>query len=71
MIVLVFAVASPALLAWYVAAMLTDLDEQPDTQDDAAGVGLVLLAVPTAVVVAVLSAVGAGMGGLVRRFRGG
>lgn len=70
--VLLFAAAlTGALLAWYVAAMLAVPIPagQPDTQDDAAGAGVVLLAVPTVLLVAVLCSVGAGVGALVSRLR--
>ncbi len=59
------------LLAWYVAAMFSVPVpvNQPDTQDDMAGAGVVLLAFPTAGVVVLLSAIGVGIGTLIRHVR--
>lgn len=59
-----------AVLAWYVAAMLAVPvpPGQPDIQDDAAGAGLVLIAVPTFGIAAALTGIGAGVGVLVRNF---
>ena len=70
--VLVFAGGVTAgALAWYVVAMLAVPvpDSQSDTQDIATGAGLVVLAVPTAAVVALLTSIGAGAGALVQRAR--
>lgn len=52
------------LLAWYVTAILAVpvRTRQPDIQDDAAGAGLVFLALPSAGLVFVLTAIGAGLG---------
>jgi hypothetical protein len=71
-LVLVFAIViTVALLGWYVAAMLAVPipQDQPDVQDDAAGAGVVLLALPTAGVVILLTAIGFGIGSLSSRLR--
>lgn len=68
--VLVFAAAVTCLLlAWYVAAMLVVPVPagQPDTQDDAAGAGLVYLAIPTAAAVLFLTGIGTGLGAVAGR----
>jgi hypothetical protein len=59
---------SGLFFAWYVAAMFAVPIPagQPDTQDDAAAVGLVFLALPTAVAVGFLAAVGTGIGAAIR-----
>lgn len=59
---------SGLFFAWYVAAMsaVPIPAGQPDTQDDAAAVGLVFLALPTAVAVGFLAAVGTGVGASIR-----
>lgn len=72
--VLLFAGAVTCLLlAWYVAAMLAVPVPvgQPDIQDDAAGAGLVFLAIPTAAAVLVLTGIGAGIGVIAGRVVGG
>lgn len=72
--VLVFAAAVTCLLlAWYVAAMLVVPVPvgQPDIQDDAAGAGLVYLALPTAAAVLVLTGIGASIGVIADRVVGG
>jgi hypothetical protein len=59
---------SGLFFAWYVAAMLAVPIPagQTDTQDDAAGAGLVFLAIPTAVAVGFLVSVGTGVGAAIR-----
>lgn len=55
----------------YVAAMLAVPvpEGQPDVQDDAAGAGVVLLFIPTAVVVAAITGLGTAVGAVYRRIR--
>jgi hypothetical protein len=57
--------------AWYTTAMFAVPIPvgQPDTQDNAAAVGVVFLAIPTVVAVGLLALVGAGLGVAVRAVR--
>jgi hypothetical protein len=63
---------SGLFFAWYLAAMFSVPvpTGQPDTQDNAAAVGLIFLAIPTALVVGLLVSLGSGVGATIRAVRG-
>ncbi len=57
-----------ALLFWYVVAMIAFADPNDPTADNAAAVGVIIFAIPTLLIIALLLGVGAGLGRLSRRF---
>jgi hypothetical protein len=57
------------LMLGYVVAMVTTASPQDDSADNAAGVGLVILSVPTLVVIGTLLAAGGGLGTLGKYLR--
>lgn len=64
------AIGSALQLAFYVTAMLAAPSTDGSEQDTAAGAGLVILAIPTALAILTLLWIGAGLGALSRKFKG-